>query len=382
MSKLDGNSSQSSYLIVVDAIDECESENEIQTILQLLAEVRSLRSVKLRIFLTSRPEVSIRYGVYQLPKAEHQDFVLHDISPEIVNHDIHVFLEYNLGLIGRERSMEADWPGEQAIERLVNNASGLFIWAATTCRFIREGKKRKVIENRLSSVVRSSGSITEPEKHLNEIYIKVLKHSISAEFSDEEKKDVSDMLRCTLGSIAVLLSPLSIHALSGLLFVPKEEINETLEDFHAILDILEDQTPPLHLHHPSFRDFLLDKGRCTDPSFQVDGEQAHRVLAEKCIRIMSTSLKQDVCGLDAPGMLIINVENSRVEQCLPPEVQYASLYWVQHLQKSGAQLYDNDRVHQFLQVHFLHWLEALSWMRKMSEGIYAITSLELIALVS
>jgi hypothetical protein len=39
-------------------------------------------------------------------------------------------------------------------------------------------------------------------------------------------------------------------------------------------------------------------------------------------------------------------------------------------------------VHQFLQVHLLHWLEALSWMQKVSEGIYAITSLESIIAVS
>jgi hypothetical protein len=274
------------------------------------------------------------------------------------------------------------WPGNHAIGCLVNNASGLFIWAATTCRFIREGKKRKVIKNRLSSVLRSSSSITEPEKHLNEIYVTVLKHSIPAEFSDEEKKELSVILRNTLGSIAVLLSPLSIHALSRLLFVPKEEIIETLEDLHAILDIPEDQTRPLRLHHPSFRDFLLDKERCTDSNFQVDEQRAHRLIAENCMRIMSTALKQDICELDTPGVHITDVENGRVEQHLPLEVQYACLYWIQHLQKSGAKLCDNDQVHQFLRVHFLHWLEALSWMRKISEGIYAITSLESIAFVS
>lgn len=44
----------------------------------------------------------------------------------------------------------------------------------------------------------------------------------------------------------------------------------------------------------------------------------------------------------------------------------------QHLQKSGIQLRDSDDVHQFLQIHLLHWLEALVWMRNISEGIVAI----------
>lgn len=79
-------------------------------------------------------------------------------------------------------------------------------------------------------------------------------------------------------------------------------------------------------------------------------------------------------------MLAADIERVQVEQCLPPEVQYACLYWIEHPQKSGARLHDNDQVHQFLQVHLLHWLEVLSWMRKMSEGIHAIMSLESIAL--
>src|SRR5437667_12486652 len=91
---------------------------------------------------------------------------------------------------------------------------------------------------------------------------------------------------------------------------------------------------------------------------------------------MSTFLKQDICGLSAPGILATNVESSQVEQCLSPELQYACLYWIQHLQQSCAQLRDNDQVHQFLQEHLLHWLEALGWMGKVLEGIYAIALLE------
>lgn len=49
----------------------------------------------------------------------------------------------------------------------------------------------------------------------------------------------------------------------------------------------------------------------------------------------------------------------KVEQYLPPEVKYACLYWIEHLQKGGSHLYDDDEVHQFLKAHFLHWLEVL-----------------------
>jgi hypothetical protein len=192
------------------------------------------------------------------------------------------------------------------------------------------------------------------------------------------------MLKHALGSVMVLFAPLSVDSLSILLHVPKQDVDQTLEDLRAILDIPEDQTPPppLRLHHPPFRDFLLDKERCGDPNFWVEEKQAHQTLTASCVRLMSASLKQDICGVDSPGVHKTNVGQTRVEQCLPPEVQYACLYWVQHLQESGAQLGDKDQVHQFLKEHLLYWLEALSWMRKVSEGIRAIASLEVIVLVS
>jgi hypothetical protein len=97
---------------------------------------------------------------------------------------------------------------------------------------------------------------------------------------------------------------------------------------------------------------------------------------------MSKLLKQDICGIGRPGTLMADVKSCRVEKYLPSEIQYACLYWIQHLQRSGAQLHDEDLVHQFLQEHLLHWLEALGWMKKVSEGIHAIISLESITAVS
>src|SRR5690349_21168921 len=80
--------------------------------------------------------------------------------------------------------------------------------------------------------------------------------------------------------------------------------------------------------------------------------------------------------------LALVMERSRIEQYLSPDLQYACHYWVQHLQRSGARVADDCQVHKFLQKHLLHWLEALSLMRKTSEGVLAITSLESMVTVS
>jgi hypothetical protein len=271
-------------------------------------------------------------------------------------------------------------PGEQAVRQLVLNASGLFIWAATACLFIHDG--REFAERRLSLILQSNGSATAPEHHLNEIYTTVLKNSISQSYYDSEREEILLRFRKVLGSIAILFSPLSASSISKLLDVTTQHVAQTLDQLHAILNIPEDQTCPLRLHHPPFRDFLLDRERCSDSRFQVDKKQAHRTLADDCIRLMSDSLTQAVWGQQAPGTLVADMESTQVEQYISPEVKYACLYWIWHLQKSNTQLFDNDQVHQFLQKHLLHWLEALGWIGEISEGILAITSLESIALVS
>jgi len=370
-----------SYILVADALDECDDENNIRIIVQLLAKARSLERVRLRVFLTSRPEVPVRYGFFQIPNAEHQDFVLHNISPSTVNHDITLFFEYNLQLIAKERRLCADWPGTEIILQLVRRAYGLFIWAATASRFIHDGRwfANKRLETILASD--SSSTTTAPEKHLDEIYTTVLKNSIHPNYTDGERKEYCETSKYILGSVVVLFSPLSACSLGKLLHAT-ESVDQTLEDFHTILNVPEGKVDPLRLHHPSFRDFLLNKDRCSDTNFWVDEKQAHQILVDNCIKLIAISLTQDICGVGTPGRLVTDIPRSQVERSLPPELQYACVYWTQHLQKSCAQLNDNDQVHQFLQDHLLHWLEALGWIGKVPEGVHAIISLESFVSVS
>ena len=186
----------------------------------------------------------------------------------IVNHDIFIFLEHQMGLIGQEWRLGASWPGEQALRQLVINASGLFIWAATTYRFIHEGRHRAT--RRLSMMLEGSTLTRTPEHHLNDVYIKVLKSTIHKEDLEEDKEDIYSMLKQVLGTIVLLYSPLSIKSLSKLLSLPAWAMEGGLADLHAILDIPKNTSRALRLHHPSFRDFLLNKNRCGDPNFWVD----------------------------------------------------------------------------------------------------------------
>ena len=134
--KLGEDVCQSSHVVVVDALDECDNDNNIRIIINLLAEIQWLKTVRLRVFLTSRSEILIRHGFNQIPKTKHRDFILYNISPSITDHDISIFFEHNLKLIGQEQCLDACWSGEEIIRHLIQLAGGLFIWTATACRFV------------------------------------------------------------------------------------------------------------------------------------------------------------------------------------------------------------------------------------------------------
>jgi hypothetical protein len=82
---------------------------------------------------------------------------------------------------------------------------------------------------------------------------------------------------------------------------------------------------------------------------------------------MSKMLKRDICGLGSPGTLVKDVDPDRIERCIPPDLQYACLYWVQHYRQSGIRLSDGDQVSRFFEKYFLYWLEAINMMGKNAE---------------
>jgi hypothetical protein len=75
-------------VVVVDALDECEREEDVKVILQLLARARDIRPVSLRVFVTSRPELPIRLSFKQMLDGTYKDLILHEVQKELVEHDI------------------------------------------------------------------------------------------------------------------------------------------------------------------------------------------------------------------------------------------------------------------------------------------------------
>ncbi|KAE8160420.1 hypothetical protein BDV40DRAFT_302344 [Aspergillus tamarii] len=155
-------------VVVIDTLDECDREDDIGVILQLLFKLHAIKSVYLRVFLASRPELPIRHGFKQ--DRNHQDLVLHKLPTPVIEQDIRVFLEYKLSHIQEEQALPSNWPGKGNIEKLVNMAVPLFIFAATLCRFV--GNRDWLPEERLAAVLQDEAATATSD--MDRTYIPVL----------------------------------------------------------------------------------------------------------------------------------------------------------------------------------------------------------------
>ncbi|RAH63984.1 uncharacterized protein BO66DRAFT_465757 [Aspergillus aculeatinus CBS 121060] len=339
------------YVLVIDALDECETSGGIATILRLLAQTRMLESGKLRIFLTSRPETRIETRFDDIPQEKRRCFKLHSIDAEIVSHDISVFLAHRFKIIAKKHHQGKDWPGSDTVELLTQKSGGLFIWAATACKFV--GSDSRFSRQRLSHLLNDSISIDDPKSELDKIYLTVLRSTVSERHTTEEKVFIYSIVRLILGTMAVLVSPLPYKTISNL------DIHLNLRHLSAIVDLPEDDHLPPRLHHPTLREFILDEVRCTEQAFHVDKRQTHLTLAGCWVNIMSQSWTcsppgQGIFALDNPAVAVTDVSRGQLEQWLPAGVRYACLYWVHHLQQSGAKIHKNDSIDLFLRKHLLH----------------------------
>ena len=75
-------------------------------------------------------------------------------------------------------------------------------------------------------------------------------------------------------------------------------------------------------------------------------------------------------------------DQKKVEEYLPPHVQYACRYWVNHLQHcaslaEGLMSILAAKAYAFLKVHLLHWVEAMSLIGRFNEAIECVVQLEL-----
>lgn len=354
-------------VVVIDALDECERESDIRIILQLLPQVAEAKSIGLRFFLTSRPELPTKLGFRKVDNKDRRDLVLHEIPKPIIEHDITLFLKHKFATIREDRLIPPNWPGDDKIQALVEISIPLFIFAATVCRFVEDLAWSP--EERLEDFLKDPATTSASE--MDRTYLPILNQLTSGRSQTESKRLLQEFQNI-IGAIILLATPLSVTALTNLINIQQGVIRNRLESFNSVLSVPSDPDVPVRILHLSFRDFLVN----TTSDFHVDEGGTHRKIGAQCLRIMNEFLRHNLCELPSYGIERTGIESETIDQYLPEELKYSCRYWAYHLEQGRDHITGIDDILLFLERHVLHWFEAMSLLGILSESIGILNTLQ------
>ncbi|CAG7915736.1 unnamed protein product [Penicillium olsonii] len=357
-------------IIVIDALDECDDADNISALIHCLGTLGSNGLIGVRIFVTSRPGKVLQDAFDDTFSGEiSRGLITHDIDQSIINDDLTIFYRTKLPYVTKQH-----FQSDVNIRLFVEQSQGLFIHAATVCRFVEDGAGAPT--QRIAMLLDQPVKPLKSDLQLDKMYATVLQHSFLNSDEVKEAAQIRELFKRIVGSIMVLFDSLSACDLSKLIDQPTGNILSLLGCLHSVVDVSSGEGNVIRLLHPSFRDFVLDPMRCLDSSFFVDASQAHGELLGSCLRVMSTHLHRNMGNLKSPGDRSYDVPESVINQRILNHVQYACRYWVHHLQRSSFNPRDFPGITEFFKSQFLFWLETLALLGQLSDGNSMIAVLQ------
>jgi hypothetical protein len=363
-------------VIVLDALDECENQGDLRSVLHLISNTVDLSDLRVRIFLTSREEPDLVADFAHLPSVLKRELTLQGVAD--VKQDIIRYLEYRLRRIQRERQLPADWPTKEQIHAVAQKADGLFIFVETVCRYIdvdqREDPCRRLID--LCSENQPGAAAYEPLDFMYECVLTLSMRGLSPEVCDRYLKEQQHVVGCTV----LLFTPLGMGEIERLLFLSNDDkarAEPVLSHLQSVFTLSTASDRPVSIIHQSFRDYLVHPERAgRNPKLWVSEAETHRQLLHCCLKLMTTSLRRNLCGLTFPGMGVEEILKDTLNAALPPSLSYACRFWMRHASLADLQIDDVVSIYDFVSQHLLHWVEAMSLIGAVADSIRQWASLQ------
>ncbi|GAB1311528.1 hypothetical protein MFIFM68171_01738 [Madurella fahalii] len=365
--------------LVIDALDECLTD--LPQLLDLIAQkssafprVKSSESHSVKWIVSSRnwPQIEER-----LETAAQKARLSLELNAESVAAAVNTYIRHKVDQLAQLKKYDSKMR-DAVQDHLYSHANGTFLWVALVCQALADPNVRKW---------HSPAKLREFPRGLDSLYVRMLEHI--------RRSEDADLCEQILAVATVVHRPISLDELTSLVEIP-DYVSDDPKSLEEIIQLcgsfltLRERT--IYFVHQSAKDFLLGKSsekasnqasqKSFDWVFSLGMEDMNRLIFSKSLTAMSIILRRDMYGLGAPGFPIDNV---RVPDPDPlATVRYSCVYWVDHLchSISGANtkrddlLQDDRAVYTFFKTKYLYWLEALSLLRAVSEGVIAMRQLE------
>ncbi|CAE6444943.1 unnamed protein product [Rhizoctonia solani] len=356
----------SDLIVVIDALDECENENSLRRILDLLLSTES--DLPIRFLVSSRPEPEIhRWMMDREGEQGGARLVLQELNKAYVRLDIETYVRRELQHIPLTDVQRSS---------LIDRRGALFISASTMCRYVDGGHKAGNLENAVNTMLRSASVPMEDgdENTIDELYSIILEaafHNSRRRLEDEIRmKDALETVICAQ-------APMSLVTLASFL---------GLQDVKQVEALLQPLRSVLHLAaasgfvtalHPSFPDFMLSSNR--SKTFHCVAASRNVTLAGRCLQLIDTfEPKFNVCRLPSSYLSdneVVDIDK-RVGEEITPTLIYACRYWSTHLYLGELQQGLVPIVHKFFLESLLVWMEILNLTKHIRFGPVIIRDAE------
>ncbi|KAF5359412.1 hypothetical protein D9756_003582 [Leucocoprinus leucothites] len=258
-------------LIVLDGLDECNSEEAQCEFIELITEhVRSTHEFPLLWMICSRPEWHFKYLLSSpdFPTTCRREHMTID-SPE-ARQDVALVLRDEFTNIHRRFSeyLPRIWPSEGALQVIIVKASGLFALATTITRFVGDTNVHDP-QSQLQICLDCLNGLSErlgPFERLDYLY-----RGICSTIPLEDLPTVKRILGvCVIYSESISLSA---QQLANFLGLRQSKFDYSLRKLHSVIKVpigMEAQQNGIQFYHASFSDFLQRSERSSQYSVHDD----------------------------------------------------------------------------------------------------------------
>jgi hypothetical protein len=348
--------------VIIDALDECVTG--LQQLLEFVNKT-SLTCPRVKWIISSRKWPSIEE---QLDLSDKKFQLQLELNQNSISAAVSNYIEYKIGKLAKLKKYTSKTK-DSVREYLLLNADATFLWVASVLKELEKIDRRFVL-TRLKMFPPGLGPIYK--QMMDQV----------------NKSSNADLCKRMLSIVAVVRRPITLEELVSFddtvhkLECP-EDLSDNIEDLKQIIgqcgSFLTIRDSIIYFVHQSAKEFLLQKNT-SQALFRSGIDEVHHAIFSRSLQVLSLVLRRDMYYLRAPGIIIDQVKQPDPDPLAA--VRYFCLYWVDHLLQcqstKGAieDLKDSDQVYSFLRWYFLYWLEALSLMKSVSDGITMIRKLE------
>ncbi|KAF3402610.1 hypothetical protein DPV78_003938 [Talaromyces pinophilus] len=286
-----------------------------------------------------------------------------ELNADSISSAVHMFIQYKVDQLTHDKKYDTETSA--AVQRhLVSNADGTFLWVALVCQMLANPKVRKW---------QTLTKLKSFPPGLDSLYKRMLMY-----ISDS---DDADLCKEILAIVSIVYRPITLEELKSLVQSLEEFDSDDLEKVVALCgSFLTIKNGVVLFVHQSAKDYLLDEA--VDEIFPSGIAHQHHVVFSRSLDVISRSLRRDIYDLRKPGVLIEEVVTPDPDPLA--SVRYSCVFWVDHLGESrrtqgkeyDEALWDGGAIHKFLQKSYLYWLEGLSLLKGISDGVRAVQKLE------